>query len=185
MVDEKTTGQATGPLIREVPDGDNMERLVCGDCGFIAYENPKIVVGAVAIWQEKILLCRRAIPPRTGYWTLPAGYLELNETTAEGACREAWEEARADLSLKGMLAVYNIPRISQVQVIYLADLVTPAISAGPESAEVGLFDWDDIPWDELAFPSVAWALNHFAEIRGQETFPTFANPPGERGEMTE
>jgi len=189
MVDEKTTGQATGkstdPSIREVPDGDNMERLVCGDCGFIAYENPKIVVGAVAVWQEKILLCRRAIEPRIGFWTLPAGYMELNETTAEGACREAWEEARADLVLKEMLAVYSIPRISQVQVIYLADLVTPDVSAGPESAEVGLFDWDDIPWDELAFPSVAWALNHFAEIRGQETFPTFANPPGDRGDMTE
>tara|TARA_R110000787_G_scaffold5253_27_gene19372 strand:- start:74 stop:646 length:573 start_codon:yes stop_codon:yes gene_type:complete len=190
MADDQDKGAATaspkgGPSVREVPDGDNMERLVCRDCGFIAYENPKIVVGAVATWQEKILLCRRAIQPRVGFWTLPAGYMELNETTAEGACREAWEEARADLSLRAMLAVYNIPRISQVQVIYLADLVSPDVSAGPESQEVGLFHWDDIPWDEIAFPSVVWALNHYAEIKGQESFPTFANPPGERGDMTE
>ena len=185
MVDSKTTGSPAGPSIREVPDGDNMERLVCGDCGFIAYENPKIVVGAVATWQEKILLCRRAIEPRIGFWTLPAGYLELNETTAEGACREAREEACADLAIKALLAVYNIPRISQVQVIYLADLVSPDVSAGLESAEVGLFRWDDIPWDEIAFPSVVWALNHFAEIRGQESFPAFSNPRGERGDMTE
>ncbi len=181
MVEEN----ARGPSVREVPDGDTMERLVCRDCGFVAYENPKIVVGAIATWEDRILLCRRAIQPRIGFWTLPAGYMELNETTAEGAAREAWEEARARLDIKSMLAVYNIPRISQVQVIYLADLVSPDVSAGPESEEVGLFDWDDIPWDELAFPSVRWALNHFAEIRHRDSFPTFSNPPGERGDMTE
>jgi ADP-ribose pyrophosphatase YjhB (NUDIX family) len=176
---------ARGPSVREVPEGDNMERLVCRDCGFIAYENPKIVVGAVATWEDRILLCRRAIQPRLGFWTLPAGYMELNETTAEGACREAWEEARARLDIKSMLAVYNIPRISQVQVIYRAELVSPDVSAGPESEEVGLFDWDDIPWDEIAFPSVTWALNHFAEIRHLDSFPAFSNPPGDRGDMTE
>ena len=111
-----------GPSVRSIPDGDSRERLVCPDCGFISYDNPKVVVGSVAVWEERILLCRRAIPPRVGLWTLPAGYLELNETTDAGAAREAWEEARARIAIDGLLAVYNIPRISQVA----ADLPRPA-----------------------------------------------------------
>jgi len=171
-----------GPTVRTVPDGDTHERLVCPDCGYINYDNPKVVVGAVALWQGRILLCRRSIPPRIGYWTLPAGYMELNETSTEGALREAWEEARAKLEIRSLLAVYNIPRISQVQLIYLADLVSPDVSAGPESAEVELFEWDDIPWDEIAFPSVHWALNHYAEVRHEDIFPARTNPPGETGD---
>lgn len=170
-----------GPSIRTVPEGDDHERLVCPDCGYIAYENPKVVVGAVCTWEDKILLCRRAIDPRTGFWTLPAGYMELNETSEQGAAREAWEEARADLRIEALLAVYNIPRISQVQLIYRAHLVTPNVSAGPESQEVGLFSWDDIPWDELAFPSVRWALTHFDEVRGMDSFAPRGNPEGELG----
>ena len=99
-----------GPSVRTVPEGDDHERLVCPDCGFISYENPKVVVGSVCTWEERILLCRRAIDPRSGYWTLPAGYLELNETTEAGAAREAWEEARAEIEIDTLLAVYNIPR---------------------------------------------------------------------------
>lgn len=172
-----------GPSIRTVPEGDDHERLVCPDCGYIAYENPKVVVGSVCTWEQKILLCRRAIDPRLGFWTLPAGYMELNETSEQGAAREAWEEARADIRIDGLLAVYNIPRISQVQLIYRAHLVTPNVSAGPESEEVGLYDWDDIPWDDLAFPSVLWALNHFREVDGQESFTPRSNPEGEVGEF--
>ena len=172
-----------GPSIRTVPEGDDHERLVCPDCGYIAYENPKVVVGSVCTWDQKILLCRRAIDPRLGFWTLPAGYMELNETSEQGAAREAWEEARADIRIDGLLAVYNIPRISQVQLIYRAHLVTPNVSAGPESEEVGLYDWDDIPWDDLAFPSVRWALNHFREVDGQESFTPRSNPEGEVGEF--
>src|ERR1039457_838452 len=97
-----------------LPAGDSHSRLICRDCGFIQYENPKVVVGAVCAWEERILLCRRAIEPRKGYWALPAGYLELNETTLEGARREAWEEARATIEISRLLAVYNIPRLSQV-----------------------------------------------------------------------
>ena len=115
---------------RQVPEGDDRERLVCESCGFVNYENPKIVVGSVARWEDRILLCRRAIEPRKGYWTLPAGYLEQHEETEAGALREAWEEARARLEIDQLLAVYAITRLSQVQLIYRARLVTPEISAG-------------------------------------------------------
>ena len=163
------------------PEGDSRSRLVCRDCGFIQYENPKIVVGSVCRWEEKVLLCRRAIHPRKGYWTLPAGYMELNETSLEGARREAWEEARAEIEIQRLIAVYNIPRLSQVQLIYGARLMSPDVSAGQESLEVALFDWQDIPWSDLAFPSVHWALGHYREAMGQPDHPVQANPPGEWG----
>jgi ADP-ribose pyrophosphatase YjhB (NUDIX family) len=152
-----------GPSVRRVPEGDNRERMMCADCGFVLYDNPKIVVGAVARWGERILLCRRSINPRRGFWTLPAGYLELNESTTAGAEREAWEEAQAKIQIEGLLAIYDIPRISQVQLIYRARLLDEAVAAGPESLEVRLFGWDEIPWDDLAFPSVRWALHHEKE----------------------
>ena len=173
-----TTG---GPRILQIPEGDNRERKVCPECGFIDYENPKVVVGAVCRWEDRILLCRRAIEPRRGFWTLPAGYLELNETTADGAKREAWEEARAKIALDGVLAVYSIARLSQVQVIYRARLLSPAIEIGPESTEVGLFRWAEIPWPDLAFPSVRWALDHYRAGLAQPGLPTQGNPPGEIG----
>ncbi|MBK1699046.1 NUDIX hydrolase [Rhodovibrio salinarum] len=165
------------PFVRKIPQGDDRERLVCGDCGFVYYQNPKIVVGSVVEYDRRILLCRRAIPPCVGYWTLPAGYLELNEGAEAGARREAWEEATADIAIDQLLAVYTIERISQVQLIYRASLTTPDIAAGPESQEVALFDWDALPWSELAFPSVHWALKHFDEVRGHRAFAPRANPP--------
>lgn len=146
-------------FIRRIPEGDDRERQICGDCGYVAYENPKIVVGSVVAEAGCILLCRRAIEPRRGFWTLPAGYMELGETTEEGARREAWEEARAKLELDGILAIYSIARIGQVQIIYRARLSEPGFAAGPESLDVRLFAWEDIPWDELAFPSVRWSLD--------------------------
>lgn len=165
----------------QVPEGDDRERLVCSDCGFVHYLNPKIVVGSVCTWEEKILMCRRAIEPRKGYWTIPAGYLEEHETTAEGAQREAQEEACAEIAIRSLLGVYNIPRISQVQLIYKAELVSPDVAPGPESLEVALVEWDDIPWEELAFPSVHWALHHFSQVRNLNTFVPFSNPEGELG----
>jgi len=159
-----------GPSHRRIPVDDDRERLVCLDCGFINYVNPKIVVGSVAVWEDKILLCRRAIEPRKGWWTLPAGYMEERETVAEGAAREAWEEARADIEIDALIGIYNIPRISQVQMIHRARLRSPDVSAGPESEEVGLFTWDEIPWDELAFPTVLWALQHWRETRDLASF---------------
>lgn len=166
---------------RRVPADDNRERLVCDTCGWVNYVNPKIVVGAVVSHDDRILLCRRAIEPRRGYWTIPAGYLEEHETTEAGAQREAQEEACAEIAIDQLLAVYNIPRISQVQLIYRATLRQPAIAAGPESLEVRLIEWKDIPWSDLAFPSVHWALGHFRAVLERQAFPPFSNPPGETG----
>ncbi len=171
-----------GPRIRAVPDGDDRARLLCPDCGYIAYENPKLVAGSVVTVGEQILLCRRAIDPRKGYWTLPAGYLELNETPEEGARREAWEEARARIAINALLGVYSVPRISQVQLIYRATLAEPGFAAGPESLEVALFAWNDIPWNDLAFPSVRWALDEYRKQLGQSVFAPAVNPPGMTGD---
>ena len=164
-------------FVLRVPEGDDRERRVCQRCDFVDYVTPKIVVGSVATWEDKILLCRRAIEPRSGFWTLPAGYMEEGESVEVAAAREAQEEARADLAIERVLSIYSIPRISQVQIMFRAALRSPDISAGPESAEVGLFAWEDIPWEELAFPSVHWALNHYRETMGQTAFAPFSNPP--------
>ncbi len=159
------------------PDGEDRERRICDTCGFIDYMNPRIVAGVVAHADGKILLCRRAIDPRKGFWTLPAGFMELGESVEEGAKREAHEEARAELEIETLLGMYSIPRIGQVQIFFRARLLNDP-SPGPESLEVGLFGWDDIPWKELAFPSVRWALDHYRETEGRTGFPPFGNPPG-------
>lgn len=159
-----------GPREYKIPEGDDRERLVCPECDFICYENPKLVVGAVCTWGDKILLCKRAIAPRIGYWTLPAGYMELNETPDAGAAREAREEANAKIEINALLGVYNVPQISQVQLIYRAKLLSPDISPGPESQDVGLYDWDEIPWDDIAFPTVHWALEAYKDRIGQTEF---------------
>ncbi len=144
---------------KRIPDGDTHERAICDQCGYVAYENPKVVVGSVVVHEGKVMLCRRAIEPRRGFWTLPAGYLELQETVEEGARREALEESGAQIQLDGILAVYSISRIGQVQVIFRARFDGAAdFAPGIESLDVRLFDWADIPWDELAFPSVHWSL---------------------------
>lgn len=169
----------SGPhFLKAIPEGEDRERDVCGHCGFIAYQNPKIVVGSVLSFEEKILLCRRAIEPRRGYWTIPAGYLELGETVEAGARREAYEEALVRPILDQVLAVYSVPRLSQVQIMFRGRLETPDCGAGPESLEVALVDWKEIPWADLAFPSVAWALRHWKEAAGQTGFAPFANPEG-------
>jgi ADP-ribose pyrophosphatase YjhB (NUDIX family) len=168
-----TTG---GPRILQIPEGDTRERKVCPECGFIDYENPKVVVGSVVTKGDRILLCRRAIEPRKGYWTLPAGYLELHESTEDGARREAQEEASATIEIDGILAVYTIPRISQVQLIYRARLVSD-VAPGVESLEVRLFAWDEIPWRDLAFPSVHWSLRQFREASESGDWHARSNPP--------
>ncbi len=169
-------------FLRRIPQGDSVERDVCGTCGFVAYRNPKVVTGSVVKDAGRVLLCRRAIEPRRGFWTLPAGYMELGETVEEAARREAWEEARADLGIERVLAVYTIARIAQVQVMFLARLGSPGIEAGPESLEVGWFGWEGIPWRDLAFPSVRWALTQARSVEGKTDFAPFGNPPGEPGE---
>ncbi len=150
----------TSAFSRRIPDGDDLERSVCDSCGFVDYQNPKIVVGSVVTAEDgRILMCRRAIEPGYGLWTLPAGYLELGETPLEGAVREAWEEARARIAISGILAVYTIRHLSQVQIMHRATLIDPAIAAGVESLEVALFERSEIPQDDIAFPSVRWALD--------------------------
>lgn len=149
-----------------IPDGDNRERLVCPDCNYIAYQNPKIVAGAVCVWEDKVLLCRRAIEPRRGYWTIPAGYLELGETAAEGAAREVVEESGAVIEMNGLMGIYEIPRISQVYMIYRAAMTGPDLDPGPESEAAALYRWSDIPWDDLAFPSSRWALTEYPDAEG-------------------
>jgi ADP-ribose pyrophosphatase YjhB (NUDIX family) len=167
------------PFGKQVPDGDSRERHVCGSCGWIHYQNPKIVAGAVVTHEDKFLLCKRSIEPRANYWTIPAGYLEDHEAPDEGAAREAREEANADIEIDVLLGIYTIARISQVQMIYRAKLRTPEFSVGEETLEVALVDWQDIPWDELAFPTVTWALNYYAQTYGQHAFQPMVNPPAE------
>jgi ADP-ribose pyrophosphatase YjhB (NUDIX family) len=149
-------------FIRRVPEGDDRERMVCADCGHVAYENPKIIVGSVVVAGDRVLMCRRAIEPRRGFWTLPAGFMEMGETLEEGAVREAMEEAEAAISIEDMLGIFDVARIGQVQIIFRArftDAGEPVFRPGPESLDVRLFRWDEIPWDEIAFPSVNWALD--------------------------
>jgi ADP-ribose pyrophosphatase YjhB (NUDIX family) len=149
---------------RQVPDGDTHERDVCVTCGFIDYKNPKIVAGSVVVHEGKVLLCKRAIEPRTGFWTLPAGFLEAHEQPEEGARREAFEEAVARIELQGLIGIYTVKRLSQVQMFFRATFAgTPAFRAGDETLEAALFAWEDIPWDDLAFPSVTWTLRKWRE----------------------
>jgi ADP-ribose pyrophosphatase YjhB (NUDIX family) len=167
---------------RRVPDGDTHERDVCATCGFINYVNPKIVTGSIVRHEGRILMCRRAIEPRVGFWTLPAGYMEVGETAEQAAMREAMEEANAAIMIDRLLAVYTIPRIAQVQIMFLAHLEGEMFSAGPESLEVMLASWDDMPWHDLAFPSVRWALEQYRSVEGLEDFAPFSNPPSEFGD---
>lgn len=185
----------TPSFSRRLVEGEDRPRDVCDHCNYVAYKNPLIVTGAVVavgddgpaygpgavpLDRVRILLCRRAILPRRGYWTMPAGYMEEGETTADAARREAREEALADLELDGLLAVYDVPHRSQVHLMWRATLRTPKFGVGPESAEVRLFRWDEIPRDKLAFHSVSWALADWKASREQAAFPPFRNPP-ERG----
>ena len=153
-----------------IPQGDNRHRFVCGDCEEIHYHNPNIVVGCIPSWERQVLLCRRAIEPRVGYWTMPAGYLEIGESTEEGAARESAEEAGIDVQIGELLTLVSIPQIGQVHMIYLGQLPSPEFLAGEESLEVKLFSEQEIPWDDLAFPTVKLALEHFFADRSRDEF---------------
>lgn len=153
-----------------VPAGDNVPRHVCAQCGEIHYLNPKMVVGCVPRWDERVLLCRRAIEPRYGLWTLPAGFMENNETTIEGAARETLEEASAQVRIADLYALFNLPHVNQVYVMFLADLVAPEFGPGAESLEVALYEEKDIPWDRIAFPVVEQTLRLYFEDRRRGCF---------------
>lgn len=163
------------------PEGDDRERHVCSACGTVHYRNPKVVVGAVCSWGDRLLLCRRAIEPRAGFWTIPAGFLELGESAEDGARREAWEEARAEIEIDGLIAVYSVPHVEQVQLLYRARLLHPNVAPGIESLDVRLVAWSEIPWQELAFPTVHWVLRRSLEVRGEPgPLVTVFNPPLEQ-----
>ena len=157
-----------------------MVRAVCDACGTIQYENPKIVVGCLPVLGDRILMCKRAIEPKYGLWTLPAGFMENNESAPEGAAREAMEEANAHVEIEDLYTVYSIPHISQVYMMFRARLVDPNVSPGVESLEVKLVTEDEIPWDTLAFAMVRRTLTHFLEDRKTGVFvPRFGDirPP--------
>lgn len=161
------------PVELRIPEDDHRERYVCPACGAIHYINPKLIVGAIPEWEDgRILLCRRAIEPRHGLWTLPAGFMENDETTPEGAARETLEEANARVEVGDLYAVYNIPHINQVQMLFRARLLDLDFSPGVESLEVELFGEHEIPWDELAFRPVTYTLEHYFADRkaGQFVF---------------
>lgn len=156
----------------KVPEGDSLPRSVCTACHTIHYQNPRIIAGTLPIWQDQVLLCKRAIAPRDGYWTLPAGFLENSETIAEGAARETMEEANARVSDLQLYTVFSLPHISQVYTFFRAALEGPEYSSGPESLEVELFYEQDIPWDQLAFPVITQTLQHYFADRKADVYPT-------------
>ena len=156
----------------KVPEGDNRPCFVCDDCGEIFYHNPKMVVGCVPRWKEKVLLCKRAIPPRYGYWTLPAGYMENQESAANGAAREAHEEALAKTRIGNVFTQFSIPHINQVYILFLADMETAEFGAGEESLDAALFSREQIPWDELAFPVMRKTLELYFEDKDRGRFRT-------------
>lgn len=155
------------PVSLKIPPGDNLPRHVCDSCQSIHYQNPKMVVGCIPEWGEEILLCRRAIEPRYGLWTLPAGFMENGETTVEAAARETMEEAKAAVEIGDLFSLFNLPHINQVYLIFRGRLLNLDYAPGTESLEVKLFREERIPWDELAFPAVARTLRHFFEDRRQ------------------
>lgn len=166
----KFCSECAKPVTQRIPDGDNRPRFVCDGCGTIHYSNPKIVTGCIPVWQDRILLCRRAIKPRHGYWTLPAGFMENGETCQQGAARETLEEAGAQVEIDALYSVFNLPHISQVYMVFRGHLPQPEFSAGEESLEVALFREDEIPWDELAFPVIAETLKLFFADRAAGEF---------------
>ena len=159
------------PVSHRTPPGDDRPRYVCDMCAAIHYLNPKIVAGCVPQWDDRVLLCRRAIEPRRGYWTLPAGFLENGETPEEGAARETWEEAQCQIDAGPLYTLFSLPHISQVYMFFRAELGDATFGPGMETLECGLFTQADIPWEELAFPVVGKTLTHFYNDRVQGEFP--------------
>jgi ADP-ribose pyrophosphatase YjhB (NUDIX family) len=159
-------------LEHRVPNGDTMPRWVCSSCGAIHYQNPKAVVGCLPVWNQQVLLCKRAIEPRKDLWTLPAGFLENGETIFAGAARETEEEARARVEVGPLYTMISLPHISQIYVMFRARLLDLDFGPGPESVEVRLFDEDDVPWNEIAFRTITRTLRNFFLDRKLGAFPT-------------
>ena len=150
---------------KEIPKGDNRLRSVCGNCGTIHYRNPKVITGCLPIWRDKVLLCRRAIEPRKGYWNVPAGFMELGESAEEGAAREVWEEAEARVEIESALTIFTFTKFSHVYIQFVGKLIDGKYGIGEESTEVQLFAEEEIPWSEMAFESSTFALKKYFEDR--------------------
>ncbi|HEC11773.1 MAG TPA: NUDIX domain-containing protein [Acidiferrobacteraceae bacterium] len=163
-------GECGARLSIRIPKGDHLPRSVCDQCNTIHYQNPKIVAGCIPTWNDKILFCKRAIEPRWGLWTLPAGFMENKETTAEAAARETREEANAIIENMALYSVFSLPHISQVYMMYRGQLKDGLASPGEESLEVALLNEDAIPWDRLAFPVIEKTLRLFLEDRRQNQY---------------
>lgn len=165
-----------------VPEGDNRPRFVCGGCERIHYSNPRIVTGCIPVWEDKVLLCLRAIEPQRGFWTIPGGFMENHEQAEEGAIRETLEEACARVTLTGLQSVYSIPHISQVYLVFTGEVEGGEFAVGAESLEVKLFGLDEIPWEKLAFSAVRFALEKYVEFVGTDNKEThlgsYVNPEG-------
>ncbi len=166
----KFCGQCGASLLQNIPDGDNRLRYVCSACHTIHYQNPRIIAGCLPVYEEKVLLCKRAIQPRPGKWTLPAGFLEYGETVEEGAIRETTEEANAKIRIIELYTLFSVPHISQVYIFYRAQLLDLSFYPGIETTQTELFAEEDIPWDEISFPSVSETLKHFFEDRRNDSF---------------
>ncbi len=167
-----------------IPEGDDRERFVCTACEVVHYVNPRVIVGCVPVYEGRILLCKRAIEPRLGYWTLPAGFMENGETTVQGAARETWEEARARVTELELYRVFDVPHINQVYMFYRCNVVDGEFGVGPESIDSGFYRQEDIPWGEIAFPVVQETLQEFFTDSASGHFPVRVSaierrrPPG-------
>ena len=166
----KFCSQCGDSVIERVPDGDNRQRFVCASCNTIHYQNPRIVAGCLPVWDEQVLLCRRAIEPRRGYWTLPAGFMENGETVQQAAARETLEEACARVTDLQLYTLFDLPHINQVYILFRARLLDLDYSAGAETLEVSLVSEDEVPWDRLAFATVRNTLRHYYSDRAQGEF---------------
>ena len=166
----KFCSNCASPVTLTTPPGDNRPRHVCGACNSIHYVNPRIVTGTVCTWDEQILLCKRAIEPRYGFWTLPAGFMEIGETTGEGAVRETLEESGARIELLELFSMIDVIHAEQVHVFYRGRMLGPELDPGTESLEARLFTEDEIPWDQLAFKTVIQTLRWFLSDRQEGCF---------------
>ncbi len=151
------------PLVMKIPKGDTLLRFVCERCETVHYENPKIVVGCLPEWEDRILLCKRAIEPRCGLWTFPAGFMEKDETLEEAAARETLEEAEAEVEISQLYAVFSIPHVNQVYLVFRGTMKRAAFGPGTESLEVDLFNREDVPWSKLAFRVIYEILDHYCK----------------------
>lgn len=167
----KFCSQCGSEVTIKIPEGDNRHRHVCENCGFIHYQNPRIICGCLPYWEDKVLLCKRAIEPRLGFWTLPAGFMENGETIQEGAARETFEEAEAEVELGDLYTVFNLPAINQVYMFFLGEVKDGKFGVGEESLASDLYAEEEIPWDELAFPTITKTLKLYFEHRKTNKFP--------------